>query len=91
MYKIVSPVNSKQKESKIILQATNLLVLGGPLPDLKLGMVLPLVGCMQKHNSYKDPSLYILRFSVREIIIIHGPQSCSGVEPFLSMEEDTQV
>lgn len=91
--KVVSPLHSRQKESKIILQAIHLFLLEGHLPDVKLGMVLPLVGCLQKHNSRKDTSSYIVRFSVMAIIIIiiHGPQSCSEVEPFLSMEEDTQV
>ncbi|XP_032707875.1 proton-coupled amino acid transporter 2-like [Lontra canadensis] len=56
-------------------------------------MVPPLVGCVQKHNSCKDTGWYIMRFSVMTIIIIiiHGPQSCSEAEPFLSMEEDTQA
>lgn len=38
---VVSPLHSKQKESKIIPQAIHLFLLEGHLPDLKLGMVLP--------------------------------------------------
>lgn len=91
--KLVSPLHSRQKESKIILQAIHLFLLEGHLPEVKLGMVRPLVDCMQKHKACKDSGGYIMRFSVMTIIIIiiHGPQSFSEAEPFLSMGEDPQV
>lgn len=71
--KVVSPLHSRQKESKIILQAINLFLLEGHLPDMKLGMVLPLVGCVQKHKACKDTGWYIMRFFCNDNHHHHPP------------------